>query len=281
MHWRVLLEKQRELQYLETNLGELDEEESKARDGSLRGAEHVISALNGEPENERIGLMQDIKKGLLEYSRTAIFFRFPVKANFESEEIVLSAKELAGTARPSNSEYTSFRNFFSNESRLFGDDQEWIQFKQDLITFRPGREYSWLDRSLENLLRISRINFLQKLFRSREDIEKSSETEIYCTRRRIEYATNVIITITILSLLIAPIYVLYHLTNGAVIDGHTTAICIGTLLIFTLAFSAVALFFTRAKRHEVLAAAATYCAVLVVFFGNIPVLQGVPKAATR
>lgn len=126
-----------------------------------------------------------------------------------------------------------------------------------------------------------RIEVLQKLFRSKEDVEKSSKTEIYYTKRRIEYATNVIITITILGLLVAPIYVLYHLTNGATINGHTTAICIGTLLIFTLAFSAVALFFTRAKRHEILAAAATYCAVLVVFFSNIPVLQGAPGAAPR
>jgi hypothetical protein len=36
-----------------------------------------------------------------------------------------------------------------------------------------------------------------------------------------------------------------------------------------LLFSAELTFFTRAKRHEILAAAAGYCAVLVVFIGNV------------
>lgn len=45
--------------------------------------------------------------------------------------------------------------------------------------------------------------------------------------------------------------------------------CIGTLLICTLAFSSILSLFTKARRHEILAAAAAYCAVLVVFLGNV------------
>jgi uncharacterized protein DUF6594 len=73
----------------------------------------------------------------------------------------------------------------------------------------------------------------------------------------------------ILALLIVPIYLLYHLVT-ALGSNRTDAICMGVLLVATLAFSAVLSIFTRAKRHEVLAAAAAYCAVLVVFLGNIP-----------
>ncbi|KAF2432801.1 hypothetical protein EJ08DRAFT_630152 [Tothia fuscella] len=51
--------------------------------------------------------------------------------------------------------------------------------------------------------------------------------------------------------------------------GRTDAVCLGTLLVFTLAFSAVLSLFTRARRHEILGAAAAYCAVLVVFLGNV------------
>ena len=72
----------------------------------------------------------------------------------------------------------------------------------------------------------------------------------------------------ILILLIVPIYVLYHMIND-VGTGKAYAICIGVLLVFTLAFSAVLSLFTRARRHEILAAAAAYCAVLVVFLGNV------------
>lgn len=69
-------------------------------------------------------------------------------------------------------------------------------------------------------------------------------------------------------LLIVPVYILYHLILSQGNKG-TDAICIGVLFVFTLAFSAVLSLFTGAKRHEILAAAAAYCAVLVVFLGNV------------
>lgn len=60
----------------------------------------------------------------------------------------------------------------------------------------------------------------------------------------------------VLVLLIIPTYVLYHLTNDMKQNSRVTSLCIGVLLVFTLAFSAVLSLFTRAKRHEILAAAA-------------------------
>lgn len=64
---------------------------------------------------------------------------------------------------------------------------------------------------------------------------------------------------TKLTLLIVPIYVLWHLINGVdtpTPDPRAYALCIGILLVFTLASSAVLSLFTRAKRHEILASAA-------------------------
>jgi hypothetical protein len=95
----------------------------------------------------------------------------------------------------------------------------------------------------------------------------------------------------IVVLLIVPIYLLYNLvkdTDGK-LDDHATGVCIAILLVCTLLFSAVLSVFTRAKRHEILGAAAAYvsvdarrparklncadwsryCAVLVVFLGNV------------
>lgn len=71
----------------------------------------------------------------------------------------------------------------------------------------------------------------------------------------------------IVALLVGPIYILYRMVNSG--SKVHDAVCIGTLLAFTLAFSAVLSLFTRAKRHEILGAAAAYCAVLVVFLGNV------------
>jgi drug/metabolite transporter superfamily protein YnfA len=98
--------------------------------------------------------------------------------------------------------------------------------------------------------------------------QKSSGDEVYYARQRINNLANSIITFMVLVLLIVPIYLLYHLIND-IGDGRSYAICMGILVVSTLAFSAVLCLFTRAKRHEILAAAAAYCAVLVVFLGNV------------
>jgi hypothetical protein len=62
----------------------------------------------------------------------------------------------------------------------------------------------------------------------------------------------------ILALLIVPVYFLWHIAHTAIFTNATTAVIIGILLVFTLIFSGVLSLFTRAKRHEILAAAAGY-----------------------
>lgn len=84
---------------------------------------------------------------------------------------------------------------------------------------------------------------------------KTNGIEIYYTRSRINVLVNSIITFMILVLLVLPIYILYHLIKD-VGTGKAYGICIGVLLLATLAFSAILSLFTRAKRHEILAAAA-------------------------
>jgi hypothetical protein len=64
-----------------------------------------------------------------------------------------------------------------------------------------------------------------------------------------------IITLIILILLVVPVYVLWHLSILSQ-SGPNTPTTIGILLIFTLVFSAVLSFFTRARRHEIFGAAA-------------------------
>lgn len=88
-----------------------------------------------------------------------------------------------------------------------------------------------------------------------ETKQKTDGIENYYTRDRIDRFVIAIIVFMILTLLIVPIYLLYHLTKGAG-SSRSHATCIGVLLIFTLSFSACLSLFTRAKRHEILAAAA-------------------------
>lgn len=66
---------------------------------------------------------------------------------------------------------------------------------------------------------------------------------------------TLIITLIILLLLVVPIWLLYHL-SVTLDTNRSNVVCIGVLLVATLIFSAVLSLFTKAKRHEVLAASA-------------------------
>ena len=152
-----------------------------------------------------------------------------------------------------------------------------MEYKEDMITFRRGREHAWLDDAIERLLKLFNGRIVQYLFRSEDTRRKTDGPEVYYTRSRIERLVSGIITATILGLLIAPIYTLYHLTQDMEKGPHTAAVSISTFFIFTLAFSVVLSFFTSAKRHEILGAAAAYCAVLVVFLGNVQIVYPKPS----
>ena len=107
------------------------------------------------------------------------------------------------------------------------------------------------------LLRSLLIILTQETRRKSGDCERFKDV-FYYSDERIEGCAVSIITMVILGLLIIPIWLLYHIisrTDGT-LSGRMNAICIGTLLVSTLLFSAVLSLFTRARRHEILAAAA-------------------------
>jgi O-antigen/teichoic acid export membrane protein len=96
---------------------------------------------------------------------------------------------------------------------------------------------------------------------SQEDALKSrSGDEVYYTQSRIDLCASSLITFMIVALLIVPIYLLYNLVKDqdGKFDSHATGVCIAILLVCTLLFSIVLSGFTRAKRHEILGAAAAY-----------------------
>lgn len=67
-------------------------------------------------------------------------------------------------------------------------------------------------------------------------------------------------------LLAAPVLTMYRLSNLNTDKSMFAAI--GVLMIFTLLFAAAMSLLTKARRHELFAASAAYCAVLVVFIGS-------------
>lgn len=75
---------------------------------------------------------------------------------------------------------------------------------------------------------------------------------------RIQLIAGFILTILIVALLVVPICLLYVLVSrtDGIFDRKTTALCIVILLVSTWLAAASLAMFTKAKRHEILAASA-------------------------
>lgn len=109
---------------------------------------------------------------------------------------------------------------------------------------------------------------MQHIFCTRELREKTDDQNMYYySASRVEAFVGLIITSIIFVLLVLPVIVMYKLTSYGQGE-HGTFKAIGVLVVFTLLFSAAMSMLTKARRHELFAAAAAYCAVLVVFISN-------------
>lgn len=243
---RLLLDKQDEMRKLEEKLDEMDKEDEENRSKRL-----ITRDLKEQDAGPRRELFKAIEERFCEYAH-----------------ILTTAQTLMAFNRPAASDYQSVANYIYNREPVVEDERTWIYCKEDMITLRAGREHAWLDTGIERLLRFLHCQLIEWLFCSKETKLKSRGIEVYYDRSRINAFVNTLIALIILLLLVVPIYILYHLIHD-VNTGRAYAICIGVLLVSTLAFSAVLSLFTRARRHETLAAAAAYCAVLVVFLGNV------------
>ncbi|KAF2675673.1 hypothetical protein K458DRAFT_411061 [Lentithecium fluviatile CBS 122367] len=258
---RILLYKQEELRVLEEKL-KCNEEKIANDDEDALGYREVF----GPQAVEHRELLSSIETTFCSYA-----------------QILTAAQQMMALNKPSNSEYQSVGRYMNNRKPLGTEEATWIQHKEDIITLRTGREHAWLDDVVEGFLKLCHCKLIDFVFRSKETRKKTEidsanmparppqhedKYELYYTPSRIAKLANAILMIFVLLLLVLPIYLLYHMVHD--IGTHEAYLtCIGTLLVFTLAFSSILSLFTKAKRHEILAAAAAYCAVLVVFLGNV------------
>jgi MFS superfamily sulfate permease-like transporter len=101
------------------------------------------------------------------------------------------------------------------------------------------------------------------LFVTPEDQEKTSDPYIhYYSEERLGTLIKVIIAVVSTALLLIPIYL--FLSCNISLKWMASIV-----LFFSLVFATAVSVFTSARRQEVFAATAAYCAVLVVFIGNI------------
>ncbi|KAF2186441.1 hypothetical protein K469DRAFT_706409 [Zopfia rhizophila CBS 207.26] len=266
---RLLLDKQEELRVLEKKLDRMDKRLTKKDEDRMCSRD-----MFGSDVEKHRQLLSDIEAKFCSYAN-----------------ILTAAQQMMAFKRPADADYQSVGRYINNRKPLVEEEATWIQHKEDIVTLRTGREHAWLDDVVEGFLKICHCRLIDMLFRSKETRKKTEidseimparppkdedKYEIYYTPSRIAKLTDGILTILVLILLVLPIYLLYHMVHD-IGTKKAYVICIGMLLIFTLAFSSVLSLFTKARRHEILAAAAAYCAVLVVFLGNVVPTDGSPK----
>lgn len=75
-----------------------------------------------------------------------------------------------------------------------------------------------------------------------------------------------IVAVVIILLLTVPVFIMYRVTWIG--TRPSTFLNVGLLIVFGFLFSVAMGVLTTAKRAELFAATAAYCAVLVVFIGN-------------
>ena len=140
VHARLLLRLQATIQGLESELDSLDRLHAQNAEGRSR----LVSWDND------VGACEDEKaRGLR--TRDDILEELRVKVN-QYDELLIKARELVGFQRPSSRDYRSVRNWFHNVAPIIEEDQEYLSWKEDIITLRHGREWAGFDGLVEELL---------------------------------------------------------------------------------------------------------------------------------
>ncbi|KAL1606520.1 hypothetical protein SLS60_003925 [Paraconiothyrium brasiliense] len=256
LHSRVILDLQDELRCLEEQLEDIDLENEG--EGRLRSRKDDLKYYKEEGlPSPRALLLETIRNKLVNY-----------------DEILAKARDLNTFQRPSNRDYRSFRIWYQNKKPLnYEREEQFIKRREDLVSLRQGREWSGFDGFVETCIRKLHCKPLHWLFATKELREKTDDKHVFFySHHRIEKLVGLVITFIIFILLILPVVAMYNLTSIG--NRDSTLDAVGILVVFTLLFSAAMSLLTKAKRHELFAASAAYCAVLVVFISNFNNGQG-------
>ncbi|KAI8939317.1 hypothetical protein NX059_003107 [Plenodomus lindquistii] len=288
LHSRVLLDLQDEIRCLESELDDIDWDDHDEDENRLRSRDYDMTTnANDQRTRTRRVVLREIKDKLMEY-----------------DEVLIKCRTLESFQKPSDRNYRSVRRYHHNKKPLMDSEMDSIRSKEDIISLTSGREWATFDGGVETLIgqadRLLKKVFrtkslpLQKYFRTPELQAKTTDSTIsFYSSTRIDKLVNILITFVIFCLLVIPVVTLYQLTSTAAhaVDASASASAsadsasavkvaamgsnsrntfnaVGVLIVFTLLFSAAMSLLTRAARHELFAASAAYCAILVVFIGN-------------
>ncbi|KAF7508635.1 hypothetical protein GJ744_009027 [Endocarpon pusillum] len=178
------------------------------------------------------------------------------------DDLVSRLKSYVSLKTPSSRNYNSFRSWILDRKPLTREETKFVQYGDDFVALADGAEDGCIDGMVEDVLGCLPRSIVKPIFTSAEQRKKSDDKYVHLySKRRIDFLVRVILALVTVILLLVPTALLF-LVPGS------NRLKIMTILLFTLLFSTALMVFTKAKRHEMVAASAAYCAVLVVFLGN-------------
>ncbi|KAF7919169.1 uncharacterized protein EAE98_009489 [Botrytis deweyae] len=243
---RLLLNKQDELRALEARLDHKDRYYEKYEPAMLYSQER-FNITDVDNRN----LLADIEKKFNEYC-----------------QLLTHARTLASFDKPRESDRLRLKGY-SDSNPLCARDGQWILRKDDLVTLQPTRDNSWLDTVIEQIpqrfpCRLTRYIFCTTVLRQKTNPET---TKIFLSDPdRVNAIASLVLLTTVLALFVIPVCILWYLCQMSILSSANIVTIFAILLPFTFIFSVVISLFTRAKRHQVLATAAAYCALLVLSY---------------
>ncbi|KAF2137091.1 uncharacterized protein K452DRAFT_329409 [Aplosporella prunicola CBS 121167] len=285
VHSRLLLDLQTELSELEKKLYELDEEDellantnSETKKSPLRSQLLDVARARRQPETTkgtegqqsitkeptRRDILQELHKKLLKY-----------------DELLIKAREVVSFQRPTDRDYRNVTTWFSSERPLVQREEEYILWREDLVSLRHGQEWAGFDGKIEATLDYLKCDLIERVF-GRPGRRHKDERELngkplngqvtYFSASRVEKLVGLIITTLVVILLVIPVIAMLSLGKH-----NPVFSAIGIMIGFTLLFAATMSLLTKARTHELFSASAAYCAVLIVFIANFnsPNGQGV------
>jgi len=177
----------------------------------------------------------------------------------EYDKLVLREAALRKLSRPSKRVYRNFMDFMYTEHPFSDSDERFVYHEQDFVSLGEY-EGNWLDELMHRLVN----NWvLRTIFVSEDEQAKTRDPYVrYYSADRLNILIKVMIAVTSTALLLIPIYIFLSCTVS-------TKLMAAITLIFALLLATAVSIFTSANRQEVFAVTAAYCAVLVVFIGNI------------
>ncbi|TGO50282.1 hypothetical protein BCON_0187g00170 [Botryotinia convoluta] len=243
---RLLLNKQDEFLALEARLHHIDRYYRKHEPSRLHSQERYNLM-----DDDNMNLLADIEKKYNEYV-----------------QLLTHARILASFDKPRAADRLRLKSY-SDRNPLCARDHEWILRKDDLITLKPTRDNTWLDTVIDQIPQCFPCRLTRYIFCTTELRQKTNPdtTKIFLSDPdRVNAIAAVVLLSTVLALFVIPVCILWYLCQMSIPSSTNIGIILAILLPFTFIFSAVISLFSRAKRHEVLAAAAAYCAVLVLSY---------------